>query len=82
MSISRRTFLAGAGVITLRGARRADPLTEFRNAFKGSIIVPGDADYDRTRAVASVNPRTDKRPRLIATPYGRTVHIFLRRQLA
>ena len=66
MSMSRRTFLAGAGAITLRGARRADPLTEFRNAFKGSIIVPGDADYDRTRAVASVNPRTDKRPRLIA----------------
>jgi hypothetical protein len=27
---------------------------QFRNAFKGSIIVPGDVDYDRTRAVASV----------------------------
>jgi FAD/FMN-containing dehydrogenase len=37
-----------------------------RSAFKGSIIVRGDADYDRSRAVASVNPSTDKHPRLIA----------------
>ena len=29
-------------------------------------MVRGDADYDRIRAIASVNPSTDKRPRLIA----------------
>jgi hypothetical protein len=66
MSISRRTFLAGAGLVSLGTARRADPLAEFRNEFKGSIIIRGDADYDRIRAVASVNPSTDKRPRLNA----------------
>jgi FAD/FMN-containing dehydrogenase len=66
MAISRRTFLAGAGLVSLRTARQADPLAEFRSAFKGSIVVRGDADYDRARAIASVNPSTDKRPRLIA----------------
>src|SRR5205809_7451408 len=66
MSISRRTFLAGAGLVSLGRSRRADPLAKFRNAFKGFIIVRGEADYDRIRAVASVNPGTDKRPRLIA----------------
>ena len=66
MSISRRTFLVGASLVSLGRPRRADPLAEFRNAFKGSIIVRGDADYDRARAVASINPRTDRRPRLIA----------------
>ena len=66
MSISRRTFLAGAGLVSLRRAQRTDPLAEFRRAFKGSITVPGDADYDRARGIASVNPATDKRPRLIA----------------
>src|SRR6266550_2539116 len=65
MSISRRTFLAGAGLVSL-GRPRADPLAAFRDAFKGSIIVRGDADYDRIRAVAGVNPLTDKYPRLIA----------------
>jgi FAD/FMN-containing dehydrogenase len=66
MSISRRSFLAGAGLVSLGAAQRGDPIAEFRNAFKGSVIVPGDADYDRARAIASVNPSTDKRPRLIA----------------
>ncbi len=66
MSITRRTFLAGAGLVSLRTARYGDPLAKFRKSFKGSIVVRGDADYDRIRAVASVNPSTDKRPRLIA----------------
>jgi len=66
MSISRRTFLAGAGLVSFGRARPADPFAEFRNAFKGSIIVRGDADYDRARAIASINPTTDKRPRVIA----------------
>jgi FAD/FMN-containing dehydrogenase len=66
MSISRRDFLAGVGVAAIGSAGRAEPLARFRSTFKGSIIVPGDADYDRARAIASVNPRTDKRPRLIA----------------
>jgi hypothetical protein len=68
MSISRRAFLAGGELVSLGRARRADPLAEFRTAFKGTIIVRGDADYDRGRAIASVNPSTDKRPRLIAPP--------------
>ena len=66
MSISRRTFLAGAALVSLGSTRRSDPLAKFRNAFKGSIVVRGDANYDRVRAVASVNPTTDFRPRLIA----------------
>ena len=66
MSISRRTFLAGAGLVSLGGARRVDALAEFRSGFKGSVILPTDAEYDRARMIASVNPSTDKRPRLIA----------------
>lgn len=74
MTISRREFLTVASVAaagTVCGARplakgQSDPFTQFRNAFKGTVISPADADYDRTRAVASFNPRTDKHPRLIA----------------
>src|SRR5438105_1220719 len=66
MSISRRVFLAGAAIVTVRATVRADPLADFRRAFKGSIVVPGDADYDRARAIASMNPTSDKHPRLIA----------------
>jgi FAD/FMN-containing dehydrogenase len=66
MLMSRRGFLAGASLVSLHAARRRDRLDDFRKAFKGSIVVPGDADYDRARAIASVNPSTDKRPRLIA----------------
>jgi FAD/FMN-containing dehydrogenase len=63
--ISRRAFLAVASVATL-GLRRQDPLDRFRRAFTGSVVRPDDADYDRARALASLNPRTDKHPRLIA----------------
>jgi FAD/FMN-containing dehydrogenase len=66
MSISRRDFLAAAGIVAVGSRRRTDPIAQLRTAFKGSIVLPGDADYDRARAIASVNPRSDKRPRIIA----------------
>jgi FAD/FMN-containing dehydrogenase len=64
--ISRRDFLASAVVASIGSQRRADPLTRFRHHFAGTVLLPGDAEYDRVRAVASVNPRTNKCPRLIA----------------
>jgi len=64
--MTRRTFLAGASLVSFRPIRRQSPLAQFRSTFKGAVVVRGDADYDRARAIASVNPRTDKRPRLIA----------------
>ena len=63
---SRRTFLAGVAALPIAFGRRPDPSNQFRRHFKGAIVVPGDAEYDRARAVASLNPRTDKRPQLIA----------------
>jgi len=74
MPISRRDFIACAGIVAIGSAGRpegllesqADRFVKFRNEFKGKIILPGDADYDRGRAPASFNPRTDKHPRFIA----------------
>ncbi|HMF98975.1 MAG TPA: FAD-binding oxidoreductase [Vicinamibacterales bacterium] len=66
VSIGRRAFLVSAAVLPFAPRRRTDPLRRFRDRFTGSIIVPGDAEYDSARAVVSLNPRTDKRPRLIA----------------
>jgi len=74
MPISRRHFIACAGIVAIGSACRpegllesqADRFVKFRNEFKGKIILPGDADYDRARAPASFNPRTDKHPRFIA----------------
>lgn len=64
--ITRRAFLANAAVLPFAFRGGPDPLAQFRRRFKGSIVVPGDGDYDRARATASLNPRTDKRPTLIA----------------
>jgi FAD/FMN-containing dehydrogenase len=74
MPISRRDFIACTGIVAIGSACRpegllefqADRFVKFRNEFKGKIILPGDADYDRARAPASFNPRTDKHPRFIA----------------
>jgi FAD/FMN-containing dehydrogenase len=65
VSFSGRDFLAIAAT-SVGAFRRADPLIRFRQSLAGTIVLPGDVDYDGARAVASVNPRTDKRPRLIA----------------
>src|SRR5262245_46119069 len=48
------TTATGAGLIT----------DEFRAAFRGELIEPGDAGYDEARAV--YNGMIDRRPRLIA----------------
>jgi FAD/FMN-containing dehydrogenase len=74
MPIGRRDFIAWASIVAVGSACRPDGLLEFqadrfvqfRNKFKGTVILPGDADYDRARAPASFNPRTDKHPRFIA----------------
>jgi FAD binding domain/Berberine and berberine like len=74
MPISRRDFIACAGIVAIGSVCRPDGLVElqadrfaqFRNKFKGTIILPGDVEYDRARAPASFNPRTDKRPWVIA----------------
>jgi FAD/FMN-containing dehydrogenase len=74
MLIGRRDFIACAGVVAIGSAYRPDGLLEFqadrfvrfRNKFKGTVILPGEADYDRARAPASFNPRTDKHPGFIA----------------
>src|ERR1700686_932419 len=74
MRIGRRDFIACAGIVAIGSACRLDGLLKFqadrfvqlRNKFKGTVILPGEADYDRARAPASFNPRTDKHPRFIA----------------
>jgi FAD/FMN-containing dehydrogenase len=66
MGIGRREFLAGALAVATGTMRGADPLTKLRRVFRGSIVLPGDAEYDHARVTASFNPRTDKRPRVIA----------------
>jgi hypothetical protein len=74
MSMNRREFLTAASLTTVSAVCRSSlsaqsepaALTLFRNHFTGTIILPGDTNYDRARMVASFNPRTDKRPRLIA----------------
>jgi FAD/FMN-containing dehydrogenase len=74
MPIGRRDFIACAGIVAIGSVCRPDGLLEFqadrfvqfRNKFKGTVILPGDEDYDRARAPASFNPRTDKHPRFIA----------------
>jgi FAD/FMN-containing dehydrogenase len=74
MPISRRDFIACAGIASIGSVCRPDGLLEFqadrfvqfRNKFKGTVILPGNAEYDRARAPASFNPRTDKHPRFIA----------------
>lgn len=74
MSISRRDFIACAGLASIGSACCPDGLLEFqpdrfvqfRNKFKGTVILPGDPAYDRARAPASFNPRTDKHPSFIA----------------
>jgi len=74
MSMDRREFLGAASIAAasavccpnLWAQSEPDVLTKFRNSFEGTIILPGDTNYDRARMVASFNPRTDKHPRLIA----------------
>src|SRR5262249_9772586 len=66
MPISRRAFLANAAVVPIAFRSRSDRLSRFCSHFKGAIVAPGDQDYDQARAVASLNPRTDKHPQLIA----------------
>lgn len=74
MLIGRRDFIAWAGIVAVGCACRPDGLPQFqadrfvrfRNKFKGTVTLPDDADYDRTRAPASFNPRTDKHPSFIA----------------
>lgn len=39
-------------------------LQQFKNEFRGALVEPGDADYDKVRAL--YNGMIDKRPRLIA----------------
>jgi hypothetical protein len=64
MAIGRRDFIACAGIVAIGSACRPEGLLEFqedrfvqfRNKFKGTVILPGDADYDHTRAPASYNP--------------------------
>ncbi len=74
MPIDRRDFIACAGIVAIGSACCPDGLLEFqpdrfvqfRNKFKGTVILPGDPAYDRARAPASFNPRTDKHPSFIA----------------
>ena len=74
MSIRRRDFIACTGAAAIGAAFRPNALldlpagrfAQFRNKFKGTLILPGDADYDRARAPASFNPRSDKHPSFIA----------------
>jgi len=74
MAIGRRDFIACTGIVAIGSACRPDGLLEFqadrfvqfRNKFKGTVILPGEADYDRARAPASFNPRVDKHPSFIA----------------
>ena len=66
MSISRRTFLANAAALPIALRGRTDPLGQLRRHFKGTLVVAGEPEYDRVRAVASHNPQTDKHPKLIA----------------
>src|SRR5882724_2413567 len=74
MSMNRREFLTAAGLATasaiccsnVSGQSEQETLSQLRNSFKGTIISPGDINYDRARMIASFNPRSDKHPRLIA----------------
>jgi FAD binding domain len=74
MPIDRREFIACAGIVAIGSACCPDGLpqfqpdrfVQFRNKFKGTVILPGDPAYDRARTPASFNPRTDKRPSFIA----------------
>lgn len=74
MLIDRRDFIACAGIVAIGSAccpdglleSQADRFVQFRNKFKGTVILPGDPAYDRARAPASFNPRTDKHPSFIA----------------
>jgi len=74
MSMNRREFLTAAGLATASAiccsnvSRQSEQetLSQLRNSFKGTIISPGDINYDRARMIASFNPRSDKHPRLIA----------------
>jgi FAD/FMN-containing dehydrogenase len=74
MSMNRREFLTAASFAAASAICRSSQsaqtepssLTQFRNRFSGTIILPGDTNYDRARMIASFNPRTDKHPGLIA----------------
>ena len=66
MPTSRRRFLANAAALPIAFRGRSDRFDQFRRHFKGTIVAPGDENYDRARAVASLNPSTDKKPKLIA----------------
>src|ERR1700720_3121060 len=74
MPIGRRDFIACAGIVAIGSVCRPDGLpqfqpdsfVQFRNKCKGTVILPADADYDRARAPATFNPRTDKHPSFIA----------------
>jgi hypothetical protein len=74
MPISRRDFIACAGIASIGSVCRPDGLVElqadrfvqFRNKFKGTVILPGNPEYDSARAPASFNPRTDQHPKFIA----------------
>jgi FAD/FMN-containing dehydrogenase len=74
MPIDRRDFIACAGIVAIGSACcpdallefQADGFVQFRNKFKGTVILPGDPAYERARASASFNPLTDKHPSFIA----------------
>ena len=79
--VRRRGFLAAAaglgGSVALGAlgclARRSVPagdhlgakLARFRGCLAGTLILPGDHDYEGARRLASFNPRSDKRPSFI-----------------
>lgn len=61
---------AGCGDLLVRrpGGRTAlaPQLERFRALLDGSVVTPGEADFEFARRAASFNPDTDKRPAVIA----------------
>jgi hypothetical protein len=43
-----------------------EAIRKFRKNFSGSIIIPGDKDYESARAVLEMNPATSKFPAIVA----------------
>ena len=56
----------GQSVKDLKSPIDSDAINRFKKSFCGHIIIPGETEYETSRRVLSMNPKTNKYPAILA----------------